>query len=139
MTCPIAGTLAIVGEKWTLLILRDIARGKTKFSEIHDSLGCPKNLLSTRLKTLESAGILYTSEYIEPGSRPRLAYYLTETGMQLMPVLLALQEWGMRYLDAKHLVQTQIIHTDCGEEVHYSLECTKGHHIAVEDIEIQLG
>ncbi|MBP3088396.1 transcriptional regulator [Corynebacterium sp. sy017] len=96
--CPIARTVAIIGEKWSLLILRDLARGMNKFSEIQQSLGCPKNLLSTRLKTFERAGIIARNEYREAGARARQAYYLTESGKALIPVLLALQDWGEEYL-----------------------------------------
>lgn len=111
--CPIARTLEIVGEKWSLLILRDVARGITKFSEIHDSLGCPKNLLSARLKTLVSAGILAKREYKEPGARLRSSYHLTESGADLLPVLIALQSWGRAHLDSAELISTRILHREC--------------------------
>ncbi|MDO4898001.1 MAG: helix-turn-helix domain-containing protein, partial [Rothia sp. (in: high G+C Gram-positive bacteria)] len=97
-SCPIASTLEIAGEKWSLLILRDIFRGLHKFSELHQNLGCPKNLLSARLKTLEAAGIIRREEYREAGSRSRASYHLTEAGEDLLPVLAALQSWGEKHL-----------------------------------------
>lgn len=136
-TCPIARTLEIVGEKWSLLILRDVARGITKFSEIHDSLNCPKNLLSARLKTLVSAGILAKREYKEPGARLRSSYHLTEAGADLLPVLIALQSWGRAHLNPAELISTRIFHRECGGEVHAALTCAHGHHIGAAEIHVE--
>lgn len=132
--CPIAATLEIVGEKWSLLILRDIARGLHKFGAIHASLGCARNLLSARLKTLEAARIIHTEAYQETGARARKAYHLTPTGADLLPVLLALQEWGQ-----KHLGRTggaHITHRDCGSEVHTTLGCSNGHTLSTLEAEV---
>ncbi|KQB84029.1 winged helix-turn-helix transcriptional regulator [Corynebacterium oculi] len=97
-TCPIAASLELLGEKWTLLILRDLYLGHTKFNEIEHSLGCPRNLLSTRLRKLTEAGILTKEEYKEQGSRTRAAYALTPKGHDLAPILEALQNWGIKHV-----------------------------------------
>ena len=90
-SCPIAATLEVLGEKWTLLILRDICRGINRFNDLEASLGCPRNLLSTRLKKLVDHGILLEESYQEPGRRARTAYVLSNKGEDLALVLCALQ------------------------------------------------
>src|SRR3954447_9939485 len=95
--CSIARSLQIVGEKWTLLIIRESFYGATRFEQFHGVLECPRNLLSGRLTRLVEEGILERSEYREPGSRARMEYHLTEKGFELATILLALQQWGDRY------------------------------------------
>src|ERR1700752_3919992 len=94
--CSIARTLQVLGEKWTLLIIRESFYGATRFEQFHSVLQCPRNLLAERLARLVEEGILERSEYREPGSRARMEYRLTDEGRELMPLLLALREWGDR-------------------------------------------
>ncbi|MFJ4850460.1 MULTISPECIES: winged helix-turn-helix transcriptional regulator [unclassified Streptomyces] len=96
-SCSIERSLQILGERWSLLVLRDIFGGRHRFAEIQSSLGVAPNLLSTRLKLLVDAGVLCTRTYQEPGSRPRQSYHLTEAGEELQVVLAALQQWGDRH------------------------------------------
>ncbi|MFJ7498060.1 winged helix-turn-helix transcriptional regulator [Streptomyces sp. NPDC097727] len=93
-TCSVERSLQIVGERWSLLVLRDIFVGRHRFAEIQTSLGIAPNLLSARLKFLVEAGVLCTQTYQEPGSRPRQSYHLTEAGRDLQLVMAALQQWG---------------------------------------------
>lgn len=93
-TCSIERSLQILGERWSLLVLRDIFAGRHRFAEIQTSLGVAPNLLSARLKLLVDSGVLCTRTYQEPGSRPRQSYHLTEAGQDLQLVLAALQQWG---------------------------------------------
>ena len=95
--CPVARTLDIVGERWTLLILRDLLReGPRKFQDLEGSLaGIGPNTLSARLKRLEEAGIVERRFYEQ--HPPRAEYLLTEKGTELRPVLKALFEWGQRH------------------------------------------
>ena len=96
LNCPIARSLDIVGERWTILILRDIAYGVSRFKEILRSLdGIPSNLLSRRLKRLEEQGIIERSFYSQ--HPPRAEYRLTAKGQRLIPLLCALAEWGAWY------------------------------------------
>jgi DNA-binding HxlR family transcriptional regulator len=95
--CQIVRALDIVGEKWSLLIVRDALRGRTRFSEFLDSLGAPRDILSTRLAKLVDAGVLEKRPYREPGSRERSSYHLTESGRALSLVTGALLQWGERY------------------------------------------
>src|SRR5580692_363564 len=97
MRCPIARSLDIIGERWTILILRDlVVGGPRKFQDFERSLtGISPNTLSTRLKRLEDAGIV-TRRFYEQHP-PRAEYVLTEAGEQLRPVLGALLTWGQRH------------------------------------------
>ncbi|WP_326642410.1 helix-turn-helix transcriptional regulator [Nonomuraea fuscirosea] len=92
--CSIERSLQILGERWTLLILRELFRGRHRFADIRDALGIAPNLLSARLKTLVGAGVVRTLTYQEPGSRQRRSYHLTKAGADLSVVLGALQQWG---------------------------------------------
>jgi DNA-binding HxlR family transcriptional regulator len=103
-SCPIAGALDIVGDRWTLLVIRDLVTGKQRYSEFCASPeGIPTNILAERLVRLEAAGIVTRVPYQE--SPPRLHYELTSKGEALKPVLAALGEWG-----ARHVRGTRIPH-----------------------------
>ena len=95
--CPIARSLAVVGDRWTILIMRDLVRlGPRKFHDLERSLsGISPNTLSLRLKRLEEAGIVKRRFYEQ--HPPRAEYVLTEVGNELRPVLKALFEWGQRH------------------------------------------
>lgn len=96
--CPVAKTLQIIGERWTILILRDLFLfGPRKFNEFQESLeGISPNTLSSRLKTLEENELIERKFYEE--HPPRAEYSLTAKGRELGPVLKALKEWGQRHL-----------------------------------------
>lgn len=125
--CAIAATLQLLGEKWTLLIIRESFFGATRFEQFTSVLGCPRNLLSERLGKLVDEGILERSEYREPGSRARSEYRLTDTGKELMPILMAFMHWGDRHLGAAEGPPVIVEHVDCGEPLHLVLTCSKGH------------
>src|SRR5579885_326821 len=95
MECPVARTLDVVGEWWSLLILRDALRGRRRFEEFQESLGIARNILSRRLKQLVAAGLLEKRCYSE---RPRrYEYRLTDKSRDLFPVLTTLMVWGNRW------------------------------------------
>ncbi|MGW5466074.1 winged helix-turn-helix transcriptional regulator [Streptomyces sp. NPDC003996] len=96
-SCSIERSLQVLGERWTLLIIREVYIGKHRFAEIQASLGIAPNLLSTRLKTLVDAGVLRKRTYQVPGSRPRDSYHLSPAGEELRVVLAAFQQWGDRH------------------------------------------
>jgi DNA-binding HxlR family transcriptional regulator len=104
-TCAVACTLDLVGDKWSLLVVRDMLHGKRTYGELLDSPeGIPTNLLADRLKRLEDAGIIASSAYQE---RPvRYAYTLTEQGKALGQVLLAMIKWGRRFLPGTETLKT---------------------------------
>ena len=94
--CPVARTMDVIGERWTVLVLRDLFRhGTRRFQDFQESLsGVAPNTLSARLKDLESQGLVERRTYSE--HPPRLEYQLTEKGRSLGPVLKALRDWGSR-------------------------------------------
>ena len=97
-TCSIARTLALIGDRWTLLVLRDVVNGVGRFDELAGHLGIARNILSGRLARLEQAGLVERTAYREPGARERHAYRLTGPGRELVPILLAFMAWGDRHL-----------------------------------------
>lgn len=96
--CPIARSLAVVGEKWALLIVRDALAGTTRFAEFRASLGIAPDMLADRLGKLVDHGILERRSYRDPGERARDEYLITESGRELGPVLAALGGWGQAHL-----------------------------------------
>ncbi len=94
--CPVSCTLDLLGDRWTLLVVRDLARGKRRYSAFLESPeGIPSNILADRLRRLRKQGIVRASRY--SAHPPRLDYHLTPTGEDLRPVLRALAEWGVKY------------------------------------------
>jgi DNA-binding HxlR family transcriptional regulator len=92
--CQVVRTLDVVGEKWSLLIVRNALRGQTRFSQFRDQLGIPTDILTARLSTLVAGGILEKRSYREQGSRERFSYHLTEAGRGLNLVIAAIMQWG---------------------------------------------
>jgi DNA-binding HxlR family transcriptional regulator len=108
--CSIAATLDVIGDRWSLLILRDAFRGVRRFSDFEDDLGIAKNLLSDRLRKLVAHGVLAKVPYQD---RPvRHEYVLTEKGQDLSPALISLMKWGDRWYADRP--PTVLIHDRCG-------------------------
>ena len=115
-TCSIAGCLELIGERWSLLIVRDVFRGKRRFDEIQESLGVARNVLTTRLQRLVDEGILERRPYSE--RPPRHEYFLTEAGLDLWPVLVAMLGWGDRNIARPGGPPMTIVHKgECGGPV----------------------
>ncbi len=96
-SCPVSCALDVVGDRWTLLIIRDLFRGKTRYGEFLASPeGIPTNILAERLKRLESAGLISSAPYQQ--NPPRYAYTLTPRGADLRPALGGLAMWSIRHL-----------------------------------------
>jgi DNA-binding HxlR family transcriptional regulator len=91
--CPIGAALEVVGERWALLVVREIALGSTRFGDIVGGTGAPRDRVAARLKSLEHAGVLTRVRY--QSAPPRHDYRLTESGLALVPVLDALLTWGL--------------------------------------------
>lgn len=125
--CSIGRTLEVVGEKWSLLVLREAFFGLRRFDDFHRALGCARNLLSARLSTLVDHGILERSSYREPGQRSRAEYRLTRKGAELFPALMGLLEWGDRWTADPAGPALAVRHRGCGAPVHTSLTCDAGH------------
>jgi DNA-binding HxlR family transcriptional regulator len=97
-SCSVTRSLGVLGENWTLLILREALTGTTRFAEFRSALGLAADVLSRRLSTLVEYGVMYREPYREPGSRTRYEYHLTDAGRELEVVLGALQQWGDKHL-----------------------------------------
>jgi DNA-binding HxlR family transcriptional regulator len=93
--CPIAAALEVVGEKWALLTVREIALGANRFGQIVAGTGAPRDRIAARLKSLESAGVLTRTPYQEHPRRD--TYQLTDSGRELIPILNALLDWGSHH------------------------------------------
>ncbi|MGY2085739.1 winged helix-turn-helix transcriptional regulator [Blastococcus sp. SYSU DS0539] len=127
--CSVAGTLAVVGEKWSLLVLREAFLGVRRFADLQRALGIPKAVLTDRLATLVQEGILRREPYQADGERQRHEYRLTDKGRDLYPTLVALMEWGDRHL-ADGPPPLALDHRDCGARVRVALVCDDGHEVA---------
>ncbi|MBB2914222.1 DNA-binding HxlR family transcriptional regulator [Streptosporangium becharense] len=133
VNCSVARALAVVGERWSLLIVREALDGARRFGEFRARLGIASNLLSARLDTLVAAGVMRRVPYREPGDRQRLEYRLTDRGLDLRPTLVALLEWGDKHLADAQGPSVIVRHrptddrTTCGEPVRVTLECAAGH------------
>jgi DNA-binding HxlR family transcriptional regulator len=125
----VAGTLAVVGEKWSLLVLREAFLGVRRFADLQRNLGAPKAVLTDRLATLVDQGILRRVPYQAEGERQRHEYRLTEKGLDLYPTLVALMQWGDKYL-AEDVPPLSLEHRDCGAAIHLGLVCAAGHEIS---------
>ncbi|GAA2660800.1 helix-turn-helix domain-containing protein [Streptomyces vastus] len=138
--CPVQRTLDVVGEKWTLLILRDAVNGVRRFDDFHRHIGLSEAVLSDRLRKLTSAGILKTVPYQEPGSRSRNEYRLTRKGWDLWPVLMALSQWGETYALGPEGPVLDVRHTDCDAPVRVVVECSAEHSaLTPGEVTAQLG
>jgi DNA-binding HxlR family transcriptional regulator len=126
-TCSIARTLALIGDRWTLLVLRDVANGVRRFDELADHLGIARNVLSGRLAALTEAGLVERRPYHEPGERARHEYRLSGPGRELMPILLAIMDWGDRNLGWPEGPPTLVRHADCGARIRVAVTCEEGH------------
>jgi DNA-binding HxlR family transcriptional regulator len=133
-TCSIARSLEVVGERWALLIVREVSLGVRRFAEIQSATGAPPAVLSGRLRDLVAAGVLETRPYQEPGQRGRLEYRLTEVGRSLQPVLTALKDWGDEHLCDARGVPVVTTHVDCGAPVHVALVCEQGHEVGPREL-----
>ena len=133
-TCSIARSLAVVGERWALLVVREVSLGVRRFADIQEATGAPPAVLSARLRDLVAAGVLETRPYQEPGQRSRQEYRLTEAGRSLQPVLTALKDWGDQHLCDERGVPVITRHVDCGAAVHAALVCDKGHLVGPRDL-----
>lgn len=94
--CSIARTLEVLGERWTLLIIRDIFSRRRRFDQIQENLGIARNVLSARLDWLVAEGIIEKRPYQE--RPPRYEYFLTAKGLELWPVMVSMMHWGDRHL-----------------------------------------
>ena len=116
--CPVAKALEVVGDRWTLLLVRDMLSGPRRFQDLQQSLpGIPPNILSDRLKLMDEHGLATRRFYSE--HPPRAEYALTDRGRELGVVVGALAAWGSRHVHR----QTALVHAECGHPVEVKYFC----------------
>ncbi|MGH3442320.1 MAG: winged helix-turn-helix transcriptional regulator [Nitriliruptorales bacterium] len=127
-TCSVARAVEILGDHWTLLVLREVFNGVRRFDDIQEHLDVSRSVLSRRLNDLVESGVLKRRPYQEPGDRVRHEYRLTEMGRGLRPVLIALMNFGDRFLAGK-AGPPMIVRHGCGAPVTAELLCANEHHV----------
>jgi DNA-binding HxlR family transcriptional regulator len=138
MACSIARTLDIAGEPWSPLIIRDVWLGLTRFDEIQRDLGISRKVLAERLKWLVANGVLEQHPYRK---RPlRHEYRLTQKGLELADVLLAIAAWGDRWTAGDAGPPALFRHRACGQLTHAELHCAHcGEPLHARDVDVQPG
>jgi DNA-binding HxlR family transcriptional regulator len=136
MDCSVAQCLEVIGEWWTMLVVRDCFMGVTRFEDFQRRLGISRNILHSRLCTLVDAGILTRVPYsVHP---PRDDYKLTAKGLDLWPVLAAMRQWGDQYA-APDGPPVTVTHTSCGEVAHAVMVCDHcGQRLEVRDVKLNV-
>jgi DNA-binding HxlR family transcriptional regulator len=133
--CPIEQTMALVGTKSAMLIMREASYGTTRFDDFARRVGITKAAASARLSELVAAGMLAKRPYREPGQRVRDEYVLTESGAEFMPVVWAMFEWGRRHLEDSGL---RLEHRDCGAPATVGVVCERGHSVPPDELGVRL-
>jgi DNA-binding HxlR family transcriptional regulator len=125
--CAIGAAVGILGERSTFLVLREAFNGVRRFDDMQRRTGMPRQVLSRRLARLVSEGLLRKVRYQVSGQRSRDEYRLTDKGLDLYPVLVALMQWGDRYAVGSVGPQVLLRHRDCGEPLQLQMACRAGH------------
>ena len=116
--CSVAAGLALIGDRWALLVVRELLLGYHRFDELARNTGAPRDRLAARLRDLESCGVLERRQYQE---RPtRYEYHLTEAGWELGPVIQALRTWGDRWAVEE---VPMVFHHSCGHDLEAAVTC----------------
>jgi DNA-binding HxlR family transcriptional regulator len=137
--CSLGRAMGILGDKWTVLILRELFMGIRRFDDLRVRTEIPRQILTNRLARLVEHGVLRREPYREPGARAREEYRLTQKGLDLYPAIIALREWGDRYLSDPGGPPLLNEHRDCGELIHVELRCDGGHEVAPRAVQPRLG
>jgi DNA-binding HxlR family transcriptional regulator len=132
--CPIEKTMALVGTKSAMLIMREAYYGTTRFDDFARRVGITKAATSARLSELVDDGLLAKRPYREPGQRGRDEYVLTDAGTELMPVVWAMFEWGRKHLHDSHL---RLTHLECGADATVEIRCAEGHHVPPDELAVR--
>jgi DNA-binding HxlR family transcriptional regulator len=134
--CSIARALEAIGDRWTMLVIRDAFMGVRRFEDLQTDLGIARNVLSDRLTRLVEDEILERRPY--QAHPPRYEYVLTAKGMALWPVLVSLMKWGDRFSPAEDGPPARILHRGCGGEVTERLDCERcGEPLAPETMVVE--
>lgn len=121
LDCAVAGAIDLIGDRWTLLVMRDVFLGVRRFDDFHTDLQISRNVLTDRLNGLVAHGILRTTQY--QNHPPRSEYRLTDKGRDLLPVLLAIWRFGDKWAPPEE--ERVAIHDDCGRITHMVPACSE--------------
>lgn len=136
LPCTVARPAALLGERWMLLLLRQVFLGTRRFEDFQSAMDISRSVLADRLGILVSEGVLRRVPYADDG-RTRYEYRLTEKGKDLYPVLVALRTWGERWMAPDDGEQFQLHHRDCGGNVRAKVECTAcGEELKARDVQV---
>jgi DNA-binding HxlR family transcriptional regulator len=127
--CTIGRAMEVLGERWTFVVLREVFNGIRRFDDMRRHTGIPRQVLTNRLARLVEQDVLRREPYREAGQRERHEYRLTEKGFALFPVLVAVAQWGDRYLADADGAPVEFVHRDCGAPVETHLRCRDGHQV----------
>lgn len=135
--CPIEKTMALLGTKSAMLIMREAYYGTTRFEDFWRRVGITKAAAAARLNELVAAGLLQRRPYKEPGQRSRDEYVLTDSGLDFMPVVWAMFEWGRRHLP--YNARLRLVHGgDCGAPATVEIRCAEGHQVPPDELVMRL-
>ncbi|WP_277243744.1 winged helix-turn-helix transcriptional regulator [Mycolicibacterium obuense] len=135
-SCPIARGMAVIGQRWAVLIVREAMLGRTRFSEFREQLGIASDVLSARLGELVASGVLEQVEYREPGDRTRSRYELTAAGRDLGVVLAAIGQWAYRHGDPAKGASHRFVEASTNQPVIAGFRRKDG--TAVADVDVRL-
>ncbi len=133
--CTIARALEVIPTRSSFLILREAFYGTTRFDDFASRVGISDPVTAARLRELVDNGLLEREDYREPGQRTRQRYRLTEKGADLFPALVALMQWGDRWLDDRG-GPVELRHCGCGERARVELRCGAGHSVTSDELEL---
>ncbi|MDP3890593.1 helix-turn-helix domain-containing protein [Nocardioides sp.] len=128
--CTVGRSMTILGERWTFVVLREVFNGIRRFEDIRRHTGIPRQVLTNRLALLVEHDILRRTPYQPAGARQRHEYRLTPKGLDLYPIMVAVAQWGDRYLADPDGPPVEFVHRDCGTPAGPVMECAAGHRIA---------
>jgi DNA-binding HxlR family transcriptional regulator len=133
--CPMAHALDVVRTRSAFLVLREAFYGATRFEEFAERTGLSEPVTAAKLRELTDAGLLAREPYQEPGQRTRRLYRLTEKGSDLLPALVALMQWGDKWV-LPGGARVEIRHQGCGSRVTAELRCDHGHDVGRDELEL---
>ncbi|MBV8177513.1 MAG: helix-turn-helix transcriptional regulator [Mycobacterium sp.] len=133
--CSIEKTMEVLGTKSAMLIMREAYYGTTRFDDFARRVGITKAAASARLAELVELGLLTRQPYREPGQRTRDEYVLTQAGIDFMPVVWAMFEWGRRHLPGHN--RLRLTHLDCGADASVEIRCAEGHPVPPDELGVQ--
>ncbi len=134
--CPVERAMKAVGTRNAMLIMREAHYGTSRFDDFAERVGITEAAASARLRDLVEAGLLAKRPYQDPGSRTRHEYVLTQAGTDLLPVVLALFDWGQQHTGRATAMQP--VHHGCGAGAHVTIRCTAGHDVPPAEVGLRL-